>query len=280
MEISTVSNKEESSLINFIIVGKPNSGKSTLFNKLMKEEISPTGDEYGLTKTLFTDQFMFKETKFMIHDTPGLRRKSKVYSQDEETRNHKVVKLITNIDIALLLIDATENFTKQDFRIADLVLKNKKILFILFNKFDLIEDQKAFRKDIEHFLNTNYSQHNEINVDYISAVLDQNVEIILNKLIKKKNLSSSRIKKQDLNKFLVSLQKNNKLPRVKSIEIKPKYIVQTEEKLLSFKVFINSKKKAPKVFTRFFENQFRKDFSLMGVPMKISFISSLNPYSD
>ena len=92
-------------------------------------------------------------------------------------------------------------------------------------------------------------------------------------------MKSKYIKKQDLNKFLVSLQKNNKLPRVKSIEIKPKYIVQTEEKLLSFKVFINSKKKAPKVFTRFFENQFRKEFSLMGVPMKISFISSLNPYS-
>jgi GTP-binding protein len=114
----------------------------------------------------------------------------------------------------------------------------------------------------------------------MSAVSDQNIELILNNLIKKKNLISLRIKKKDLNKFLVSLQKNNKLPRVKSIEIKPKYIVQTEEKLLSFKVFINSKKKAPKVFTRFFENQFRKEFSLMGVPMKISFISSSNPYSN
>ena len=63
--------------INFIIVGKPNSGKSTLFNNLLKKDISPTGDEYGLTKTLFTDTFEFQNIKFIIHDTPGLRRKIK-----------------------------------------------------------------------------------------------------------------------------------------------------------------------------------------------------------
>ncbi|MDG2416234.1 MAG: hypothetical protein P8M06_00710 [Pelagibacterales bacterium] len=85
--------------------------------------------------------------------------------------------------------------------------------------------------------------------------------------------------KNKLNNFLKELQNNNKLPRVKSIEIKPKYMVQTDKQLLSFKVFINSKKRAPKIFTRFFEKQFRKKFSLMGVPINLSFISSSNPYS-
>ena len=66
---------------------------------------------------------------------------------------------------------------------------------------------------------------------------------------------------------------------IKSIEIKPKYMVQTDNQLLSFKVFINSKKRAPKIFTRFFENHFRKKFSLIGVPINLSFISSSNPYS-
>ena len=133
-------NDSSTNEINFIIVGKPNSGKSTLFNNLLKEDISPTGDEYGLTKKLFTNSFNFKDIKFVIHDTPGLRRKNKIYDKDETSRNQKVLKLINKIDAALLLIDATENFTKQDFRIADLALDRKKILFILFNKFDLIED--------------------------------------------------------------------------------------------------------------------------------------------
>ena len=87
MEISTQLNKDNISTINFIIVGKPNSGKSTLFNNLLNEEVSPTGDEYGLTKTLFTNQFLYNDIKFMIHDTPGLRRKNKVYDKNEEIRN-------------------------------------------------------------------------------------------------------------------------------------------------------------------------------------------------
>ena len=174
--------------INFIIVGKPNSGKSTLFNNLLKEDVSPTGDEYGLTKTLFTNSFEFKDIKFIIHDTPGLRRKNKIYDKDETSRNQKVLKLINKIDAALLLIDATENFTKQDFRIADLALDRKKILFILFNKFDLIEDKKEFRNDIEHFLETNYSQHNEINIDYISALSNKNIDVILSKISNKHTL--------------------------------------------------------------------------------------------
>ena len=212
--------------INFIIVGKPNSGKSTLFNNLLKEDVSPTGDEYGLTKTLFTNSFEFKDIKFIIHDTPGLRRKNKIYDKDETSRNQKVLKLINKIDAALLLIDANENFTKQDFRIADLALDRKKILFILFNKFDLIEDKKEFRNDIEHFLETNYSQHNEINIDYISALSNKNIDVILSKISNKHTLLKKRIDKNKLNNFLKELQNNNKLPRVKSIEIKPKYMVQ------------------------------------------------------
>ena len=130
------------------------------------------------------------------------------------------------------------------------------------------------------FLNTKASNLNSTFEGLLGDSLLENKDTPVSKL-KYTDCISDKMKtqKQDLNKFLVSLQSNNKLPRVKSIEIKPKYIVQTEEKLLSFKVFINSKKKAPKVFTRFFENQFRKEFSLMGVPMKIIFISSLNPYS-
>ena len=266
--------------INFIIVGKPNSGKSTLFNNLLNDEISPTGDEYGLTKTLFTNSFEYKDNKFIIHDTPGLRRKNKIYDKSEILRNQKVLKLISKVDVALLLIDATENFTKQDFRIADLALDRKKILFILFNKFDLIENKKNFKEDINHFFLTNYSQHKEINVEYVSAISNNNINNVLEKICNKQNLLKKRIDKNKLNLFLKELQHDNRLPRVKSIEIKPKYMVQTNDQILSFKVFINSKKKAPKIFTRFFENQFRKKFSLLGVPIKINFVSSSNPYSN
>ena len=73
--------------INFCIIGKPNSGKSTLFNCLLEDSISPVGDEYGLTKNLFKDKFTLYNYDFTIFDTPGLRRKSKIYDLDEKKRN-------------------------------------------------------------------------------------------------------------------------------------------------------------------------------------------------
>ena len=104
------------------IIGKPNSGKSTLFNCLLRREISPVGDEYGLTKNLFKDQFEYKNYKFVIVDTPGLRRRSKVFEKDEMKRNSEVLKLVNSVNVIILLIDSLESITKQDFRHIDGVL--------------------------------------------------------------------------------------------------------------------------------------------------------------
>ena len=122
------------SKINIGIIGKPNSGKSTLFNTLLGEYISPVGDEYGLTKSLIKQKFTHKNFEFIIVDTPGLRRRSKVKEDHELARNSEVIKIINNVDVTVLLIDSLEGITRQDFRLADLALSKHKILFFLFNK--------------------------------------------------------------------------------------------------------------------------------------------------
>ena len=266
--------------INFVIIGKPNSGKSTLFNKLLKKEISPTGETYGLTKEVFEQKFNFKDIDFVIHDTPGLRRKNKISDKDEESRNKKVVKLLEKIDAAILLIDSTENITRQDFKIADTVMKRKKLLFLVFNKIDLLDDKKNFKKKIKDFLNFRYSQSKEINTSFISALSGNKILDLLNEMIEKNKLCSYKIKKPHLNTFIKKISKDSKLPKIKSIQIKPKYIVQIDSNIPRFKIFINSKKKAPSLFIRYFDNEFRKYFSLNGVPINMKFISSDNPYID
>ena len=265
--------------INFVIIGKPNSGKSTLFNKLLKKEISPTGETYGLTKELFVQEFNFKGINFVIHDTPGLRRKNKITNKDEESRNIKVVKLLEKIDAAILLIDSTENITRQDFKIADIIMRRKKLLFFVFNKIDLLDDKNNFKNKIKDFLNFRYSQSNEINTSFISALSGNNIVNLLNKMIEKNKLCSHKIKKSHLNNFIKKISKDSKLPKVKNIQIKPKYIVQIDSDIPKFKIFINSKKKAPSLFIRYFDNEFRKYFSLNGVPINMKFISSDNPYA-
>ena len=266
--------------INFVIIGKPNSGKSTLFNKLLKKDISPTGETYGLTKQLFTQQFKFENIDFVIHDTPGLRRRSKIIDKDEESRNKEVVKLLDKIDLAILLIDCKENITRQDFKIADTILRRKKLLFFVFNKIDLLEDKKKFKKSISDFLSFRYSQSREVNAAFISALSGKNILDLMNEMIKKNDLCSFKIKKTHLNNFIKKIAKDSKLPKIKNIQIKPKYIVQIESNIPIFKIFINSKKKAPNLFIKYFDNEFRKYFSLNGIPINMRFISSDNPYVD
>ena len=266
--------------INFVIIGKPNSGKSTLFNKLLKKDISPTGETYGLTKELFTQQFIFKNINFVIHDTPGLRRRSKIIDKNEESRNKEVVKLLEKIDVAILLIDCKENITRQDFKIADTILRRKKLLFFVFNKIDILDNKNNFKKKIKEFLNFRYSQSNEINIFFISALSGDKIKALLNEMINKYNLCSFKIKKTQLNNFIKKISKDSKLPKIKNIQIKPKYIVQIDSNIPRFKIFINSKKKAPSLFIRYFDNEFRKYFSLNGVPINMKFISSDNPYTD
>ncbi len=266
--------------INLSIIGKPNSGKSTLFNSLLKDKVSPVGSEYGLTKKIYKESFTYKKTNFVIVDTPGLRRRSKVIEVAEVKRNSSVIKLINNIDVIVLLIDSFENITKQDFRLADLSISKKKIVFFLFNKIDLIEDKINFKKKINKFLQNNYDKYKMINIEFISAKYNIKVTNVLKEIVNKKKLVSKKINKSDLNKFIRYLVKKGTLPRVNNVEIKPKFLVQIDSNIPKFKVFINSKKNASNMFRRYFDNAFRDFFRLRGIPISYEFISSKNPYSN
>ncbi len=266
--------------INLCIIGKPNSGKSTLFNCLLGNSISPVGEEYGLTKKLFKNKFTSYSHDFTIFDTPGLRRKSKIDDLDEKERNKEVIKLIDRVDVVILLIDSVENITKQDFRLAEIAITKKRILFFLFNKMDLIDEVNKFKTKIDKYLSNNYSQYQMINTDFISAEKNIRIKNFIKEIIKKNKLVHIEITKANLNKFLNYLNKLSKYPKIKKREIKPKYIVQLKASSPLFKVFINSKKKAPLIFQRFFDNSFRDYFKIKGVPISYKFISSSNPYSD
>ncbi len=266
--------------VNLTIIGKPNSGKSTLFNSLLGKNISPAGTEYGLTKILFKEKLKYKNIELVIFDTPGLRRRSKVTEKNEIQRNSEVIKLINKVDVVILLIDSIENITRQDFRLADLSISNNKILFFLFNKIDLIDDKIKFKSNLKNFLKNNYSKYKLINIEFISAKKNQRTNNVLDKIIEKKKLISKKIHKKKLSDFIEFLLNKGNFPKINKIEVKPKYIVQIDSKLPRFKVFINTKKRAPHNFVKYFDNAFRSYFKLEGVPIIYDYISSKNPYSN
>lgn len=260
------------------IIGKPNTGKSTLFNTLLGNYISPVGDEYGLTKTIFKQIFKYKNYEFILLDTPGLRRKSKVIDKNELARNSEVIQIINKVDAIILLIDSMESITKQDFRLADLVIDKNKILFFLFNKVDIIDDKRKFKSDLKKYLKNNYNKYNLINIEFISAKKNKGITRALDQVVLKKKLLEIKIHKQRLNKFISYLTKKANFPKLNKIEIKPKYIVQTDDKIPKFKVFINIQKKVPYLFQKYFDNAFRGYFKIEGIPIIYDFQSSKNPY--
>ena len=267
-----------SNKINLGIIGKPNSGKSTLFNTLLGDYISPVGDQYGLTKTLYKKKFLHNNNEFTIFDTPGLRRKSKVTETNELARNSEVIRLINKVEVIILLIDSLESITKQDFRLADIAIEKNKVLFFVFNKIDIVENKKNFELYLKKYLKNNYSKNKCINIGFISAKNNTRISNVLKEIIQKKELISIKINKQKLNKFINYLNNKPTLPRFNKIEIKPKYIVQLENKIPKFKIFINIQKKPPQLFQKFFDNSFRSYFKLDGVPILYDFKSSKNPY--
>ena len=264
--------------INLLILGKPNSGKSTLFNYLCKNELSPTGDEYGLTKKNYSSEFEFDNHIFVINDTPGLRRKNKISNKDEELRNKRTLSILRKVDVVLLLIDSIENITRQDFRLLDNAIQKKKIIFTVFTKFDLVDDKKNYRKNILINLRNNFSNYNEINVEFISVHNRLNINKLLRIIIEKINLLPKRIPKKDIKKFTNKLLKENRFPKQKGVSIKSKYVVQTDQAFPSFKIFLNTNKKVSQNYVNFFTKEFRDYFNLIGVPLNLTFMRSKNPY--
>ena len=265
-------------IINFLIIGKPNSGKSTFYNTLNNKYLSPTGSKSGLTKDIFKNEVEILNTKFVFFDTPGLRRKNKITDINETKLTYNVINLIDKIDVVFLLIDSSESLTKQDLKIADIVIKRKKILFVVFNKIDLIDDIDNFKKEQKYFFLDDYSPSNTINLKFISALWINSIEQILKTVIRSYRIKSIKISTPKLNNFIKDIKKNQKFPKINKIEVKPKYMIQTDDDYPRFKVFINSSKKVPQSYRRFYENILRKKFSLIGVPIQIDFINSKNPY--
>ena len=268
----------DSSKINLLILGKPNSGKSTLFNFLCNEELSPAGNEYGLTKKNYTSDFYYKNKIFSISDTPGLRRKNKIIDTKEEIRNKKTFSILKKVDVVLLLIDPIENITRQDFRLVEHAINKKKIVFVIFTKFDLVEDKKIYKKSIFNHLKNNFSNFNDLNIEFISVHSEININKLLRLIIEKINLLSIKIPKKEIKKFTNKLLKENKFPKQKGVSIKSKYVVQTDFTFPSFKIFLNTNKKISSNYINFFTKELRDYFDLKGIPIDLTFMRSKNPY--
>jgi GTP-binding protein len=283
--LSTISERHDSveasdireDIIRVAIVGKPNVGKSSMFNKLLGEERSIVSDISGTTRDAINTTMQRHGQKFELIDTAGLRRKSKVKAEVERFSNIRTTYSIAACDVAVLIIDSTEDeiVTDQDQKIASLIEERGKACVVLINKWDIFDPE--IKEDAYKLLK--YKEQVDFKLrfidfapkEYISAETGQRLDKIWQMIIDANTERNRRISTNLLNKVLADITVVTPPPVVKQKAIKLKYITQVDSSPPQFIIFANHPSLIPESYTRFLKAQLRQYFGFVGTPIRLSY---------
>lgn len=263
--------------IRVAIVGKPNVGKSSLFNKLLGEERSIVSEISGTTRDAINTRLTRYGHDFELIDTAGLRRKSKVKAEVERFSNIRTTFSIAACDVAVLLIDATEEeiISDQDQKIASLIEERGKACVVLINKWDVFDPE--IKEDPVKLIK--YKEQVDFKLrfidyapkEYISAISGQRLEKMWQMIIDANTERNRRISTNILNKVLADIMVVTPPPIVKQKAIKLKFITQVDTSPPQFVIFANYPELIPESYTRFIKSQLRQYFGFLGTPIRLSY---------
>ncbi len=265
--------------LKLAIVGRPNAGKSTLVNSLLKDERMLTGPTAGLTRESIGTMWEHEGQIIELVDTPGIRKKAKVTQKIEKMMVSDAIKAIDKAHCVLLLLDSTCPFEKQDATIADYVLKEGKPLIILMNKWDIAEQKETLLREMKFVLEKGLAQVKDTPILSISALSGKGIDKIMPEVVKIHKVWQTRLPTGQLNRFIDNVLMYNAPPVRSGRRIKVKYISQVSTCPPTFGVWCNVPKALPTSYLRFLSNQIRKEFKLDGVPIRMNVKGSDNPYS-
>ena len=264
-------NPVDEKTIKIAIVGRPNAGKSSIVNAVLNEDRVIVSDVSGTTRDSIDSKLTYKDTEFVIVDTAGIRKKSKVDWGVEKFAVDRAIRSIRDCDIAVLVIDATEGISDQDKKISSIVTEAGKGLIVAINKWDLIEDKKSntinqFEKKIANdipFLD--YAPK-----IYISAVTKQRINQIFEKAIEVYAQCTKRVSTGLLNKVINEAYTLNPPQSVKNKRLKIMYTTQINTQPPMFVLFANDADLLKDHYKRYLENKLREAFGFFGTPIRIS----------
>ncbi|CAO5678299.1 MAG: GTPase Der [Holosporales bacterium] len=269
--------------ISLTIMGRPNAGKSTLFNTLIKDDRQLTGDLPGLTRDAISHPFQYNDLDFTLIDTAGLRRQSKITDSVEKLAVVDAKKALQYTEIVVLLIDGSlpleNHIEKQDLTLAQNILDEGRALILAINKWDLVKDKKAFLDHLQNELSYKLSQASGIPVVPISALNNKNCDHLLDACLNIYEKWNQRVSTSKLNQWFDFAIEAHSPPIVKGQRIKLKYITQIKTRPPSFVVFGTKSADIPDSYQRYLINRLRDDFDLQGIPIRLHFKSPKNPYA-
>tara|TARA_A100001015_G_scaffold192512_1_gene214511 strand:- start:883 stop:2232 length:1350 start_codon:yes stop_codon:yes gene_type:complete len=268
----------ENTPIRVSIIGRPNTGKSTLLNNIIGENRLVTGSEAGITRDSIEIEWNYKKQTFCLIDTAGLRRKSKITKILEKHMVSDTLKSIKFSDICVLLVDASQNIDKQDLTIARMIIGEGRGIVIGANKWDKITDQNSIKNKIINQLGISLSQIKKIPIVFLSGLHSKGIKNLFDEIIYLKQKLTSRITTGKLNRWLSTIIENNPPPLYKGRQNNIRYITQVNVKPPTFALFMSSPDDLPNSYKRFLLGSIVKTFDLQGIPIRIMFRKGNNPY--
>ena len=251
------------------IVGKPNVGKSSLTNALLGEDRNIVTPVAGTTRDSITTYFNKFGHEFMLVDTAGMRRKSKVHEDLEFYSVLRSIRAIENADVCVLMIDATQGMEAQDMNVFNLIVRNRKGCVIVVNKWDLFEKESNTMRDYTEALRRRIAPFDDVPIIFTSVTEKQRILNVLDAIADVSANYAQKIPTARLNEALLPIIEETPPPAWKGKYVKIKYITQLPTRFPSFAFFCNLPQYVKDPYKRFLENQLRSRFNFCGCPIQI-----------
>lgn len=264
--------------LRIAIVGKPNVGKSSIFNAVLGEKRTLVSKTAGTTVDAIEEVFQYRDQNFVLVDTAGLRRQNKRLGRRDDVEiisSYKSFDAIDKADLVFLVMDATHGPTEQDAKMAEYIYGHGKALIVVANKYDALvelhnEPKKWFRERLEyefHFVS-------DVPVVFTSAIRETGLRDMLDLALEVRDKMNFKIKTHELNDFFYNVVRQAPSPVYRTSNVKFYYLTQTEQKPPSFIAFANHPEGVTPSYRRFLINRIQKQWGLEGIPVRVYVMKS------
>ncbi|MFD2873245.1 ribosome biogenesis GTPase Der [Mucilaginibacter ximonensis] len=262
---------EDNTRPKYAIIGRPNVGKSSIINSLIGRDRNIVTPIAGTTRDSIHIHYNQYGHDFMLVDTAGMRKKTKVKENIEFYSVMRTIKALEEADVVILMIDAVEGMESQDINIFHLAEKNKKGIVIVVNKWDLIEKNNKTVKVFEDMIRQKIAPFTDVPIVFTSVLEKQRVLKVIDVANQVYQNRARKISTSKLNEVMLPIIENYPPPSTKGKYVKIKYATQIAGTSPMFAFFCNLPQYVKEPYYRFIENKLRENFDLSGAPVQVWF---------
>jgi len=265
--------------IRIAVVGRPNTGKSTLINRLIGEERLVTGPEAGITRDAIAIDLKWRGQNWRLHDTAGLRRRARIEDKLEKLSVADTLNAIRFAEVVIVLVDAATGFEEQDVRIVDLIEREGRAVVIGLNKWDMVEPRKGALSELRGEIDNLLPQVKGAPVVALSARTGEGLDQLMRAVAESHAVWNRRVPTAALNRFLGQAIETHPPPAARGRRLRLDYMTQPKARPPTFILFSSRPHLLPETYRRYLVNGLRETFALPGTPIRLLLRGKPNPFA-